>query len=143
MKKMKQGPGGRTCRYGSLLMIASLFILGSCGGRKGSDGDHPLVTAALQFNASCPRMIDMDTRLDSGFFIPDSTFQFDYTLLNYDSNQVDAAALALYLKPRIRSNVRVNPEMKVQRDHQVTMVFHYRDRNGNFVTRIHLTPEEY
>lgn len=85
----------------------------------------------------------MDTRLDSGFFIPDSTFQFDYTLLNYDSNQVDAAALALYLKPRIRSNVRVNPEMKVQRDHQVTMVFHYRDRNGNFITRVHLAPEEY
>ena len=126
-----------------LLITVPLFWLSGCAGKGGTPGEHPLEQEAIRFNASCPRMIDLDTRLESAFYIPDTTFQYDYTLLNYDAGDFDGGALANYLRPRIRSNVMVNPEMKVQRDHQVTMVFHYRDRNGTTVTRVQLTPEEY
>ena len=143
MSKTNHLPGDVTGVIGILLMITTLVLNGSCSGREHSSGTHPLELAADRFNASCPRMVDADTRLDSGFFVPESTFQFDYTLVNHEAANIDAAALASYLKPRIRSNVRVNQEMKVQRDHQVTMVFHYRDRNGVFVTRVELAPEEY
>ena len=73
----------------------------------------------------------------------DTLFRYDYTLVNYEVGEIDAAGLASYLKPRIRNNERMNPEMKIQRDHQVTMVFYYRDREGVFVTQVMLTPEEY
>ena len=72
-----------------------------------------------------------------------SIFDVVRDFLHEEALGVEEKVLARYLKPRIRSNVRVNPEMKVQRDHQVTMVFHYRDRNGDFVTRIELAPDEY
>jgi hypothetical protein len=123
------------------LMNSSIFM--GCFGEKPSDRIHPLKEASLVFNATCPRMVDQDTRLDSGFFVPDQIFQYDYTLVNYDAERIDAEGLARYLKPRIRDNVRTNTEMKIQRDHQVTMIFYYRDRKGDFITKVILTPEEY
>ncbi len=104
---------------------------------------HPLFRAADQFNSSCPRMVDRDTRLDSAVFIPANIFRYDYTLVNYSAGQVDGEALAGYLRPRIIANVSRNPEMKVQRDQRVTMVFYYRDRSGDFITEISLEPGDY
>ena len=104
---------------------------------------HPLFRAADQFNSSCPRMVDRDTRLDSAVFIPANIFRYDYTLVNYSAGQVAGEALAGDLRPRIIANVSRNPEMKVQRDQRVTMVFHYRDRNGDFITEISLAPGDY
>lgn len=88
-------------------------------------------------------MIDPDTRLDSASFVSDTLFRYDYTLVNHDAENVDAAGLARYLKPRIMSNVSLNPEMRVQRDHRVTMLFYYRDRKGAFVTQVRLSSGEY
>ncbi len=104
---------------------------------------NPLVAAAIEFNASCPRMVDQDTRLDSAVFIPLDTFRYNYTLVNYTSEQVNGEALAGYLRPRIIANVSRNAEMKTQRDQRVIMVFMYRDRKGDFVTEIQLTPGDY
>jgi hypothetical protein len=143
MSKMKNVRNQLSSLPGIVLLTLLVVLTISCSGRRRMAERHPLDRAADQFNATCPRMVDADTRIDSGFYIPESTFQFDYTLVNYEAAQIDEVALANYLKPRIRSNIRTNPEMKPQRDHQVTMVFHYRDRNGEFVTRVELAPEEY
>jgi hypothetical protein len=120
-----------------------ILISGGCGGKRSTDQTHPLQIAAAQFNAGCPKMIDPDTRLDSASFVSDTLFRYDYTLVNHDAENVDAAGLARYLKPRIMSNVSLNPEMRVQRDHRVTMLFYYRDRKGAFVTQVRLSSGEY
>jgi hypothetical protein len=143
MSKTKKEWSQVTSLSGIVLMITWVGLGAGCSGRLQPTKQDSLEAAAVLFNASCPRMIDADTRIDSGFYIPDSTFQFDYTLINYETAHIDAEALANYLRPRIRSNISFNPEMKVQRDHQVTMVFHYRDSNGNFITRVEITPDMY
>lgn len=128
-----------------LILVSTLAVLTlSSPALSGQElSKHPLFTTAEQFNSSCPRMVDRDTRLDSAVFIPANTFRYDYTLVNYTAGQVNGEALAGYLRPRIISNVSRNPEMKVQRDQRVTMVFHYRDRNGDFITEISLEPGDY
>lgn len=51
--------------------------------------------------------------------------------------------LIRFIEPRILESVVTGYNMKVQRDHHLTMVFHYRDRNGEFVTKITVEPEDY
>jgi hypothetical protein len=122
-------------------LFLSLLLLVSCKDKV--PAEDSLVMAAIAFNATCPRMVDQDTRLDSAFFIPDTVFQYDYTLVNYDRESIDAESLARYLKPRIINNVSQNPEMKPQRDLRITMVFFYRDRKGAFITQLVIGPEDY
>jgi len=130
-------------RYFFIFSAGWVVLSGGCGLNRSPEKVHPLESAAARFNAGCPKMIDPDTRLDSVSFFSDTLYRYDYTLVNHDAEHIDAAGLSRYLRPRIRSNVSLDPEMKVQRDHGVTLLFCYRDRKGDFITQVVLTSGEY
>jgi len=87
--------------------------------------------------------VDEDTRMDSVNILPDSTFQYNYTLVNQDKNKLDIHGLTNYIGPRLQQTMRTSSNMAVQRAHKLRMVFHYRDRNGEVVMEIVLEPEDY
>ena len=105
--------------------------------------DKAMMEAASQLNASCPIMIDKDTRLDNAAAMPDNVFQYYYTLVNVDQSEVNIDTLRKYIEPLIVNGVKTSPDLKAYRDNKVTMGYHYRDKNGVFLMKIDVTPDLY
>ena len=105
--------------------------------------DKVMMKIASEINETCPIMIDSETRLDNTIFLPSNVFQYNYTLINMDKETVDIDMLKTYLEPNITNFVRTNPDMKFQRDNKVTINYYYKDKDGNYLFTISVTPEQY
>jgi len=105
--------------------------------------DKVMMKTASEINQSCPMMIDSETRLDNTIVLPANVFQYNYTLINMEKETVDVTALKNYLEPNITNFVRTNPDMKFQRDSKVTVNYYYKDKDGNYLFTISVTPEQY
>jgi hypothetical protein len=105
--------------------------------------DKTLMEVASELNKTCPIMVDQDTRLDNAVALPGKIFQYNYTLVNYEKSQINIDTVRKYVQPNIVNTVRTNPDMKHFRDNKVTMDYHYKDKNGVFVLKISVTPDQY
>jgi len=108
-----------------------------------SSFDRALMEAASEINKSCPIMMDSETRLDNTITLPPKIFQYNYTLVNYSKETIDTLYFKNYLEPTIKNFVRTNPDMKFQRDNKVTISYYYKDKEGNYLFTIFVTPEDY
>lgn len=105
--------------------------------------DEKLMQTASEINKNCPFMVDSETRLDNAIAMPDNCFEYNYTLVNLDRDSIDAKAFARYMTPVLANHIKTNPDMKAFRDHQLTLNYTYKDKNGVFITKITITPEMY
>lgn len=110
---------------------------------KGPTYDEAMMQAASELNKSCPIMIDQETRLDNTVALPGNVFQYNYTLVNMEKAAIDIALLENELTPRVINHVKTNPDMKIYRDHKTTMGYAYKDKNGEFLFKILITPDLY
>ena len=100
-------------------------------------------TDAREINAKCPSMLDSETRLDRAAFLPDSTFQYSYTLVNMLKDSVDISSLYNQAEQPVTNDARTNPKLQAYRDHKITIAFNYSDKNGAFLFKVMVTPEKY
>jgi hypothetical protein len=119
-----------------MLLVQQLFF-------KAPGLDQKLMQTASEINKKCPFMIDSETRIDSTVALPDSCFEYNYTLVNLERDTIDAEAFARYMKPILANHIKTNPNMKMFREHQLTLSYTYKDRNGVFITKITITPDMY
>ena len=105
--------------------------------------DKAMMKAASELNKSCPIMIDSETRLDNAIALPPNVFQYNYTLVNTEKETLDIIALKDYMEPNITSFVRTSPDMKLQREKKITVKYYYKDKNGDYLFTISVTPEQY
>ena len=105
--------------------------------------DKMMMEVASELNKTCPMMIDSETRLDNAISIPENVFQYNYTLINMDKESVDVNEMKKYLEPTIINNVKTNPQMKIQRDNKTTINYYYKDKNGQHLLTISVTPDKY
>jgi hypothetical protein len=47
------------------------------------------------------------------------------------------------LRPILINGVKTNPDMKINRDNNTTMGYYYKDKNGEFLFKILVTPDLY
>ncbi len=118
-------------------------LLTACKEQEAPAQLNPVERLASKINYKCPFMVDVDTRMDSVYIWPDSTFQYSYTLVNQDKDKIDIRGLTAYIGSQLMETVRYSSTMKLHRDHGLRLVFYYRDRNGDFVTQIIIEPEDY
>lgn len=105
--------------------------------------DKILMNAAEEINRNCPIVVDEQTRLDNTVALPDNTIQYNYTLVNISVSETDMTKLNAATFPNIINIVKTAPGMKLFRDNEVTVVYHYRDKNGYFASKLTVTPEMY
>ena len=105
--------------------------------------DKAMMKAASELNESCPIMVDQDTRLDNAVTLTDNIFQYNYTLVNLVKDSIDLKAFKDSMKPLILNNVKTNPDLKFYRDNKITMAYYYKDMNGEFVSKILISPDQY
>ena len=105
--------------------------------------DKAMMEVASEINKTCPIMVDAETRLDNAISLPKNVFQYNYTLVNMEKASTDTVEMRQFLEPTIVNFVKTNPQMKFQRDHETTINYYYKDKEGNFLITISVTPEKY
>ena len=105
--------------------------------------DKAIATASEEINKSCPMMLDDETRLDNTEALPDKTLKYNYTLVNMEKADLNIDTLKKYLEPNILSNAKTSPELQIFRTLKATLVYHYIDKNGEFVHEYSVTPDMY
>lgn len=139
------------------LIVAGLFIgiiLGILIGAAGTafylnefpqlaNTNKALVDMNNNINRNLPMMIDSETRLDQVMVTDNKTFQYTYTLVNMESGKVDTTAMKNNMEPNIINSVKTAPEMELQRTQKRTFVFYYKDKIGNYLFSIVVTPDKY
>lgn len=105
--------------------------------------DKNMVEVANEINKNCPIMVDQYTQLDNAMTLPGNIFQYNYTLITITKDEVDLDTVKRYIEPGIINNVKTNPDLKLYRDHETTLNYYYKDRNGEFVHKISVTPDMY
>jgi len=105
--------------------------------------DIVLMKTASELNVSCPVMVDRETRLDNMIALPANVFQYNYTLISVDKEFVDTIEAKKILEPTITNTIRTSPDLKYFRDNEVTMRYYYKDKDGNYLFAISVTPEQY
>lgn len=105
--------------------------------------DKVLMEAASEINKTCPVMLDQYTRFDNAIALPDNVFQYNYTLMDVTKEQINTDTLSKYIDTKIINNAKTNPDLKLYRENETTLVYYYKDMNGSFVYKLTVTPEMY
>ena len=137
--------------YKVLVITVIAALLGSMGGKYLMDYfgkskniiDKELMRAAGEINKHLPIMVDSETRLDSTIALPDKTFQYAYTIINFSKEELNLEELENNLRPMILNNIKTNSDLKHFRDNKVTMIYSYRDKNNNEVLKLTYAYDDY
>ncbi len=105
--------------------------------------DKVMVEVASEINKTCPLMIDQNTRLDNTIAMPDNVFVYNYTLVNLEKKDIDINEMKDFIEPNVINNMKTNPDMKLYRENKTTMTYNYKDKKGEFILKINVTPEQY
>jgi len=105
--------------------------------------DKEMMKAASEINKSCPIMVDNVTRLDNSVAMPNNTFQYNYTLIGLVKDSLNIDDIKGRVEPILINNTKTNPDLKIFRDYKTTMSYFYKDRKGQFLFKIDVTPDKY
>ncbi len=118
-------------------MVGALVIHQFSGGF-----DKVLVRTASGLNATLPMMVDQETRLDATMAGPGKKFLYTFTLINFTKAAVDVGHFQQTMRPKLVASYRTNPKMKSFRDHNVELVYQYKDKAGEFVCELVITTKD-
>jgi hypothetical protein len=105
--------------------------------------DKVMMQVASEINKTCPVMIDAETRLDNTIALPENIFVYNYTLINAEKATMDTLTIKNLMEPNIVNFVRTNPDMKITRDYKSTIKYLYKDKNGEYLFAVSVTPDQY
>ena len=105
--------------------------------------DKVMMKAASEINESCPIMVDEATRLDNAIALPDNSFQYNYTLVDMVKSEINLDSFKKELEPNLINFVKTDPNLKINRENKITMIYNYRDKNGEFLIKFLITPDLY
>jgi hypothetical protein len=108
-----------------------------------ADLEAPLMSGVRAINKICPRMVDKGTRIDNAQLLSESTIQINYTMLNWTKDALDIERSKKLNLSNAISTVKKSSMIKFYREHKVTVVYHYSDKNGVFLFETVVTPDMY
>lgn len=126
-----------------LIVVLSSVILYQQGAFNKPSFGTQMAKAAKKLNNQCPKMVDLETQLDSAVVFRDSLFQYNYTMVKMVRESTDTLGFRHYMKPKLLKFVRYNNELKPYRDHRVIMEYIYYDKNGSLLGKFTFTPKRY
>ena len=88
-------------------------------------------------------MIDKETRFDSGVVLPNKTFLYSYTLVNYDQSELNVSGLKRDVEPVLKKRIIGDSEFQILRDNSATIKYKYSDKNNNTLFILTFTPNDY
>ncbi|WP_239005461.1 hypothetical protein [Gloeothece citriformis] len=95
-----------------------------------------LLDRANQMNQDLPKMIDPDTRLDSTQGGPGRQLSYNFTLVNYASNQIDGQRFSQKVMPVIKNQACTNASVQSLFNNRVSIRFNYYGNDGRLISTI-------
>ncbi len=108
----------------------------------GNSVEEKLVQTSMNLNARLPLNVDSDTRWDTTMPGPGRCLTYCYTLINVSKSEIDPGEVTAKIKPKLLLYYRTNPDMKLFRDNGVTAHYIFKDKLGETVTSIKVTPDD-
>lgn len=105
--------------------------------------DKAMMAMASEINKSCPLMVDAETRLDNSTALAENTFQYNYTLINVDVENVNPEEMKQTLEPYLIDHIKNNQQMELFRKLKTTINYAYKDKAGKFLFMVSITPDKY
>jgi len=118
---------------GKLIGKASVETYSSS--KKESNFNSMLMKTASELNQNLPMMVDSETRLDATVGI-NKTFRYNYTLVNYSSNDVTAKEIKDGLTEQVTNYVCTTKSMEIFVKNDITITYAYYSKEGKEITTI-------
>jgi len=101
MEQSEKGTSGKGLLR-TIIIVVVVVLAGALMKQffKSPSFEQVMLQAANEMNKSCPTMIDSETRLDSATVILPKIFQYNYTLINYEKEELDILELENMLEQR-------------------------------------------
>jgi len=125
-------------------VVGYVLVAGVLGLRHAEGSlDSRLARVADNMNQQLPIMADAETRLDKVTAGPGSQLTYAFTLPNQNKTNLDLPAFEKTLRQIIINNYKTNSSMVEMRTAQVKLVCLYKDKTGEVITNIAVTPKDF
>lgn len=128
---------------GAVVLLAIIFVSAKLLFFSSPEADRDVLKFVKQMNSHCPSMVDDETRLDKVQFLPGNNLEFYYTLIQRDKDSVSINNLKQFMGPVILNKIKSSPTLNRYISKNLTWVYSYNDKNGDFVFKITFTPEQF
>lgn len=105
--------------------------------------DREVAKFVRGMNKTCPSMIDPETRLDNVVAFEKNNLQFNYTLIYQVRDSLPIPSLKSYMEPVILNKIKNSGTLRKFLDKNLTWIYSYNDRNGDFIFKVTYTPEQF
>lgn len=126
---------------GILSVIVIAVILGQKINLKGPSKDKDVVDFVKRMNKTCPSMINPETRLDKVMATSDKNLQFNYTLIHQVKDSLPIESLKKYMEPVSIDKIKNSGTLRKFLNKDLTLIYSYSDKNGEFIFKVTYTPE--
>jgi hypothetical protein len=126
---------------GTILLSFAILITIYIVFLRSSSPDRAVLRFAKDLNSHCPYMADSETRLDKVNALADNTLHFNYTLVYHIKDSLPVEYLKNYMEPMIIDKIKASPTLNKFIGKNLTWIYSYSDRNGDFLFKIVYTPD--
>ena len=98
---------------------------------------------AKQYNKKCPIIYSNGVRTDSVTVQSDNRFEYHNTLLNTEKEKFNLDSFTAVTQKGIVDDLKTDSTIQPMRDNKITLAYLYRDKNGELLSEIIVTPEMY
>lgn len=135
------GKKGRITQIAIFIVVFCVAFFGARYFLK-KDIGAKLQEVSTELNAKCPIQVDSETRLDGTHFSKPKTIQYHYTILSLEAQNptVDLTKVERGLHENSQKNLDSSPDMKLFRENDVTLQYHYKDKNGHLLFKFAINP---
>ncbi|MBO9582617.1 MAG: hypothetical protein J7574_00505 [Flavobacterium sp.] len=102
-----------------------------------------VVELVAKYNKSCPLNIQEGIRLDSVSLPEDRVVQYNLTLLNVTKETAEVNVIQEEIAKSLISTAKANPGLKVFRDNDYDLIYHYSDNKKAFLFDVRIQPDQY
>ena len=128
--------------FGAILLCGVIFIAVQLIFFKTSSPDREVLKFAKEMSKHCPAMVDVETRLDKVNALADNSLHFDYTLIYRDKDSLSIGNLKKFMEPEILNKIKTSPTLSKYLNKDLTWIYSYNDKDGDFIFQITYTPEQ-
>jgi hypothetical protein len=124
------------------ILLCALFVAFYVLFLRHSIPDRAVLKFTHEMNKQCPTMVDVETRLDKVNALADNSLQFYYTLIYRDKDSIPVDNLKAFMEPIILNKIKTSPTLSKYLDKNLTWVYSYNDKNGDFMFKIIYAPDQ-
>jgi len=128
---------------GAILFCVLIFMAVQVIFFKTTSPDKAVLKFSKELNKTCPTMVDAETRLDKVDALADNSLRFNYTLIYRDKDSLAIGNLKKFMEPAILNKIKTSPALSRYLNKNLTWIYSYNDKNGDFIFKITYNPEQF